>query len=207
MSKDQDAATTTRREDAALLDRRSMLESSLGAALAATVFGAWAASPAEAGQAVSGRGTAPAAPPFRRVVTGHNAEAKSCVVSDEMVSQGNFWTTSTTDPVGVLRPGESVKLLPTTRPDADPPAGGTRILFTHFPPATDPKPTLQNRRGFHRTATIDYLLVLSGEVVLLLDVEEVTLKTGDVLIQRNTMHSWRNDGRTPTRALAVLVHV
>ena len=207
MSKDQGAATTTRREDAALLDRRSMLESSLGAALAATVFGAWATIPAEAGQAASGRGAAQAVPRFRRVVTGHDAEAKSCVVSDEMVSQGNFWTTSATDPVGVLRPGDSVKLLPTTRPDADPPAGGTRILFTHFQPATDPKPTLQNRRGFHRTATIDYLLVLSGEIVLLLDVEEVTLKTGDVLIQRNTTHSWRNDGRTPARALAVLVHV
>ena len=137
MSKDQDAATTTRREDAALLDRRSMLESSLGAALAATVFGAWATIPAEAGQAASGRGAAPAVPRFRRVVTGHDAEARSCVVSDEMVSQGNFWTTSATDPVGVLRPGDSVELLPTTRPDVDQPASwwDTYSLYTF--PASD----------------------------------------------------------------------
>jgi hypothetical protein len=46
-----------------------------------------------------------------------------------------------------------------------------------------------------------------GEIVLLLDTEEVTLKAGDVLVQRNTAHSWRNDGPTPARAFAVMVHL
>src|SRR5262249_61634217 len=135
----------------------------------------------------------------------------SCVVRDEIVSAGRLWTTSAPDPVGVLRAGESSKLLPTmlptTFPDVDPPVGGTRITFSYFQPATDPKPNLQNRLGFHRTSTIDYVFVLSDNLVLLLDVEEVKLKAGDVVIQRNTYHSWRNDGGTPAGVLVVLVRV
>lgn len=198
MPNDRNSASRTRQEDADLLDRRSMLERSVGVALAATVFGTFAATPSSAQQGATR---------IRRVVTGHNAQGKSCVISDEMVSENNIWTTSAADPVGALRPGERAALLPTTRPAIDPPPGGTRITFASFQPSKDPKPSLQNRQGFHRTATIDYIFLLSGEVVLLLDVEEVTLKAGDIVIQRNTEHAWRNDGQTPARAFIALARV
>jgi quercetin dioxygenase-like cupin family protein len=74
-------------------------------------------------------------------------------------------------------------------------------------PARDPKPTLQNRQGFHRTSTIDYVYVLSGEVVLLLDEQEVLIKAGDTVIQRNTDHAWRVDAAEPARLLVALVRV
>lgn len=97
--------------------------------------------------------------------------------------------------------------LPTTRPQIDPPAGGTRWTIATMQPARDPKPTLQNRQGFRRTATIDYVYVLSGETVLLLDEQEVLLKAGDTVIQRNTDHAWRVDGNVPARLLVALVRV
>ena len=74
-------------------------------------------------------------------------------------------------------------------------------------PSRDPKPTLANRQGFHRTATIDYAYVISGEVTMLVDVQEVKLKAGDVVVQRNTDHAWRVDGDAPARMLFTLVRV
>ena len=46
--------------------------------------------------------------------------------------------------------------------------------------------------GFHKTATIDYAIVLSGEIYAMMDDGEVLLKAGDVLIQRGTNHAWSN---------------
>jgi hypothetical protein len=195
-------------EGAILLDRRSMLGTSVGAALSAALAGSLPAVVAEAAQGGAGsRGSGSVVSQLRLVVTGHNPQGKSCVVRDEMVSPGRLWTTSATDPVG-----EGTKLLPTELPprfpaDVDPPVGGTRITFTNFAPATDSKPSLQNRSGFHRTSTIDYAFVLSDGLVLLLDVEEVNLKAGDVVVQRNTSHAWRNDGQTPAGVLVVLARV
>lgn len=144
---------------------------------------------------------------IRRVVTGHNAQGRSCVLSDELVSVTNMWVTSGSEPLGAWGPAEKRSVLPTTRPQIDPAAGGTRWTIATMQPARDPKPTLQNRQGFHRTSTIDYVYVLSGEVVLLLDEQEVQLKAGDTIIQRNTDHAWRVDGAVPARLLVALVRV
>jgi quercetin dioxygenase-like cupin family protein len=57
----------------------------------------------------------------------------------------------------------------------------------------------------HRTETIDYAVILEGELTLLLDDEDVTLKTGDVVIQRGTNHGWRNVSNRPCRILFVLI--
>jgi mannose-6-phosphate isomerase-like protein (cupin superfamily) len=67
------------------------------------------------------------------------------------------------------------------------------------PPGYDP------RSGVHTTSTIDHLVVLSGEVVCLLDSGEVILGPGDVLVQRGTRHAWSNRGSVPCRMLAVLI--
>jgi quercetin dioxygenase-like cupin family protein len=65
----------------------------------------------------------------------------------------------------------------------------------------------QNRRHpfMHRTETIDYAVVLEGEVVMLLDEEEVHLKAGDVVIQRGTNHAWSNRSDKPVKMLYVLI--
>ena len=57
----------------------------------------------------------------------------------------------------------------------------------------------------HRTETVDYAVVLEGEITLLLDEGEMKLKAGDVVIQRGTNHAWRNHTNKPTRMLYVLM--
>ena len=57
----------------------------------------------------------------------------------------------------------------------------------------------------HRTETVDYAVVLDGEITLLLDEGEVTLRTGDVVIQRGTNHAWSNRSGRPVKMLYVLM--
>ena len=65
----------------------------------------------------------------------------------------------------------------------------------------------QNKRHpfMHRTETIDYAVVLDGEITMLLDEEEVHLRTGDVVIQRGTNHAWSNRSGKPVKMLYVLI--
>jgi mannose-6-phosphate isomerase-like protein (cupin superfamily) len=65
----------------------------------------------------------------------------------------------------------------------------------------------QNKRHpfMHRTETVDYAVVLEGEVVMLLDDEDVHLKAGDVVIQRGTNHAWSNRSDKPVKMLYVLI--
>ena len=191
-------------DDNQRLDRRTMLGCS-AAALAGTALGTFTHTGALA--APAGQGGPDAEPRIRRVVTGHNAQGRSFVTGDELVSVSNIWITNASEPVGSWGPQEKRGVLPTNRPQIDPPIGGPRWTIATMQPARDPKPTLQNRQGFHRTATLDYVYVLSGEVVLLLDEEEVRLKAGDTVIQRNTEHAWRVDGSVPARLLVALVRI
>jgi uncharacterized cupin superfamily protein len=57
----------------------------------------------------------------------------------------------------------------------------------------------------HRTSTCDYAFVMSGEIVMLLDDSEVTLKAGDILIQQATNHAWVNRSDKPCRIAFVLM--
>ncbi len=61
------------------------------------------------------------------------------------------------------------------------------------------------RSPMHRTRTIDYGIVLEGEVVLILSDSEVLLKTGDVVIQRGTDHAWENRSEKPAKMVFVLL--
>lgn len=120
---------------------------------------------------------------------------------------------------------------PTQRPiSLAPPAHGSVIRIIEFPPAAlelrdvDPttaasafamygksealtsKASTPGRHPFmHRTETIDYAVVLSGQITMLLDDSEVHLNAGDVLIQRGTNHAWTNRSDAPCRMLFVLV--
>ena len=57
----------------------------------------------------------------------------------------------------------------------------------------------------HKTATVDYALVLDGEVVAVMDVGEAMMQAGDVLIQRGTNHAWANRSDRPCRFAFILV--
>ena len=57
----------------------------------------------------------------------------------------------------------------------------------------------------HRTETVDYAVVLDGEITLILDEGEVNLKSGDVVIQRGTNHAWSNRSNKPVKMLYVLI--
>jgi uncharacterized cupin superfamily protein len=57
----------------------------------------------------------------------------------------------------------------------------------------------------HRTASIDYAVVLSGEIDMLLDEADVHLKAGDVVVQQATNHAWMNRGSEPCRIAFILV--
>jgi mannose-6-phosphate isomerase-like protein (cupin superfamily) len=157
----------------------------------------------------------------RRVITGHNAKGRSCVVSDEVVDVGSLWISSAAQPlggpaiaaqgggyrVGPSPAGEPGGLLPSDAPNVDPPLGGTRLSISTIAPTKGTKPAVDNREGRHRTHTIDYGFVLNGKLVCVLDEQEVALNAGDVIIQRNTDHAWRNDGTEGVRVLFTIVRI
>jgi hypothetical protein len=177
-----------------LFDRRTILTVALGgpaAALAAGVFD----------EAVAAQGT-PRAPArtVRRVVTAHNAEGRSFIAVDDSVPMADIWRTQPDRPIGSV-PGDEKLLVARA-------TGETRFFLAAIPPSGDPKPTLENRIGFHRTGGIAYCYILNGELVFLVDTQEVRLRAGDLVVERNTMHSWRNEGTEPvTMAITVVTAV
>jgi len=105
-----------------------------------------------------------------------------------------------------------------------PPAGGSVFRIVEFPPEPpemrnlDPKSMHASlgdgvpKRGrpprhpaMHRTRTVDYAIVMAGEIDMLLDDTEIHLKAGDVLVQQGTNHAWVNRGTAPCRIAFVLI--
>jgi quercetin dioxygenase-like cupin family protein len=79
----------------------------------------------------------------------------------------------------------------------EPPEGGTIFrLATHQP---------GEEVALHATQTVDYVIVLSGELVLLLGETEIVLKAGDAVVQRATPHGWANRSSEPCTVAAVLL--
>lgn len=147
----------------------------------------------------------------RRVVTGHTAAGVSVVLSDGPVPVSRHlpddgvhfhevWNTSGAPAsIGPVEPDE-----PTERTLAvPPPERGTKIRINEFAPGHLDDRGLQS--PVHRTESIDYGIVLEGEITLLLDDSEVTLRAGDVVVQRGTDHAWANRGDTTAKVVFVLV--
>lgn len=144
------------------------------------------------------------APSFRRIVTGHDdagravvwmdADAQNHKFPDRHVSSTLMWSTDQT-PTGWVGPeDEGARILGTA-----PPAGGTRFTMMEFQPGNA-------LHGLHRTDTVDYVICLQGEIDMYLDAERfVTVRAGDVLIQRGTDHAWVNRGAEPCRLAVVLI--
>ncbi|MFT4306560.1 MAG: cupin domain-containing protein [Microbacterium sp.] len=146
----------------------------------------------------------------RRVVTGHNAEGVSVVLSDGLVPVHRFmpqdgvgfyevWQTEGA-PAPIV-PDEGDPTVGSIR--VPPPVRGTKIRVNEFFPGhVGP----QGRQSpVHRTQSVDYGIVLEGEIVLILDDSEVTLKAGDIAIQRGTDHAWANRTDRVCRVAFVLI--
>jgi hypothetical protein len=134
----------------------------------------------------------------RRVVTGNDEQGRSLVVSDgltDYAKREDVWRTSPAEPLGD-------PALPLAAA-IDPPLGGTRWGVVDIPPGGDGP--VDPRAGFHTTDTVDYVMVLEGELTLVLDEGSVDLRRGDCVVQRNTAHAWRNTGSVPATIAAVLV--
>ena len=142
--------------------------------------------------------------PTRRVVTGHDAQGKSVVISDGPPPQHHpmsgrevgadfFEMWSTTETVPTLTSTEAKE--PNERAFTIMPVAGHLLrIIDIYPPKDGGKRTVM-----HRTKTLDYVVVIEGEIVLVLDDSEVTLKKGEVVIQRGTDHAWENRSDKTTR--------
>jgi mannose-6-phosphate isomerase-like protein (cupin superfamily) len=162
----------------------------------------------------------------RRIVTGHDARGKAVVLFDDVVRAKQrgangvslFWVTSEfpVDAAGSSDRGQTPVGVP-------PPGGGTVFRVVDFYPASphaapvdhieilramgiDPATQGYARHAnTHRTRTIDYAIVLDGEIDMLLDDSEIHVKAGDVLVQQATNHAWVNNGTKPCRIAFILI--
>lgn len=138
---------------------------------------------------------------MRRVVTGHDASGKAVVKIDEMVKN-----------VVSSRPGANAAVIWSTdkfpTDNADDLDGSQRKVGTSVDTGTvfrvvkfEPGVSPRN----HRTDSVDYAVVMSGEIDMVLDGTTVRLKAGDVMVQRGTIHNWINNGKEPCVIAFVLV--
>lgn len=131
----------------------------------------------------------------RRVVTGHDHEGRAVFSSDELVEEGRLgtvvWSTGKL-PADNLDPDDGKRDVGITAP------GGSVIRLMSLDPGL--------RSPMHRTQTIDYGVVLEGEIDLELDDGAVkTVRAGDVVVQRGTIHAWVNKGTQPCRMAFILI--
>ncbi len=165
--------------------------------------------------------------PTRRVVTGHDAKGKAVVLTDGAAQ--NVKLRKATGLVSTLLwvTEESPAELSGSADKAareigvGPPPRGSIFRVVDFPPAADfgavDNAAMLREMGIaagqggarhaskHRTKSIDYAVVISGEIDMLLDDSEVHLKAGDVLVQQGTNHAWVNRGKENCRIAFVLI--
>lgn len=142
-------------------------------------------------------------PKFRRVVTGHDANGKPVILIDgdatnhkfpsEKISSTLMWSTDRSPTQLFGEEDEGDRIL-----GSAPPAHGSRFTMMEFLPG--------NTAHLHQTDTVDYVICLIGEIDMFLDETRfVTLRAGDVLIQRGTYHAWANRSDQPCRLAVVLL--
>jgi naringenin degradation protein FdeH len=172
---------------------------------------------------------------FRRIVTGHNGEGQSVILTDAtsphimpIMDQPNFavtdfWKTAATPADNGPAAAQDPCGLPI---QVAPPANGSVFRVVQFPPdqdwaakaaamggsvAIDDTAKAADTAGpvrhahMHRTRSIDYAIVLSGEIWAVMDVGETKLVSGDMLIQRGTNHAWANRSNEPCVVAFVLI--
>ena len=137
----------------------------------------------------------------RRVITGHDANGRALVKIDEVstnLSSGrpgatacNIWTTEGFPANNDGAVDEGLRKVGTTL------SNGTIFRVIEFAPGLAPRN--------HRTDSIDYIVVMAGEIDMELDGSVVHLKAGDLLVQRGTIHNWVNNGTAPCVLAVILI--
>ena len=168
---------------------------------------------------------------MRRIITGHNSEGKSVIAIDGPPARtlgedaGGLFEIWNTDGSGFDTSSRE------DRADIDvilsPVKGGTKFRYFQINPIHDGIPDeviraataeafekmgaahhqidTSRNAAMHETHTIDYIILLKGDVTLILDEEEVRLEPHDVVVQRGTNHAWVNNGTDPAILIAVLI--
>jgi len=167
---------------------------------------------------------------IRRVVTGHDRDGKSIFIRDGLapnvlamasmpgVALTDLWRTSSSP-----ASNSGNKDAAAGRIRLEPPASGTILRIVEFPPDSKWRNSADAKKAFasigaggapdhasgdammHATATVDYIIVLEGEIWAIMDKGEKLLKRGDVLVQRGTNHSWSVRTKKPCIIAAILV--
>ena len=168
---------------------------------------------------------------MRRIITGHNEDGKSVVVHDGPPARsigedvGGLYEIWNTESTPFTTKGFEDKA--DIDIELEPPKGGTKFRYFQINPLPEgvPDDMLQEiaadafekigaahhrvdttrHPAMHKTETIDYIILLKGDVTLLLDEEEVNLEPFDVVVQRGTNHAWVNNGNEPALLIAVLI--
>ena len=168
---------------------------------------------------------------MRRIITGHNQDGKSvitidgppaCSIGEEVGGLFEIWNTdgAAIDSTDEVDRGDSPIIL-------SPPKGGTKFRYFQINPIPEGVPDemmqeiaadafekigashhridTSKHPAMHKTETIDYIILLKGDVTMILDEEEVDLKPFDVVVQRGTNHAWVNNGTEPALLIAVLI--
>jgi quercetin dioxygenase-like cupin family protein len=144
---------------------------------------------------------------IRRIVTGHDARGKAAVSHDEVLTvvDNKRETPGEAKNVGDAfiwetyeMPAETAGPIPAETPGRlGPGPRGTILRVLEFPAGLE--------LDLHATESVDYLIVLQGEVDMTLQQGSVHMKAGDVLIQRSTLHGWSNKSGQPCRIAFILV--
>jgi len=138
---------------------------------------------------------------IRRVVTGHDAQGRARVAIDELcrnvISRRTNHTSCVVWTTGAFPADNGDERDGATREVATTDPNGTVFRIVEYGPGVAPRN--------HRTESIDYAVVLAGEIDMELEGETVRLRAGDVLVQRGTVHNWVNNGTEPCVIALVLV--
>jgi quercetin dioxygenase-like cupin family protein len=142
---------------------------------------------------------------IRRVITGHGGNNVAKVIIEgpaantktprEGVASTLMWCTDAM-PADIAL-GEGVEDMGARILGTAPPQNGSRFIVMEFAPGIASE--------MHRTETIDYIVMLSGEIDMDMDDSTVKLRPGDVMVQRGTNHAWVNRGKEPARMAIVLL--
>ena len=168
---------------------------------------------------------------MRRIITGHNQEGRSIITLDGPPARsigedvGGLFEIWNTD-------GDAIDTTDSIdRADSDivlsPPHNGSKFRYFQINPTPEGVPMelmqeiaadaferigaahhridTSKHPAMHKTDTIDYIILLKGDVTLILDEEEVRLEPHDVVVQRGTNHAWVNNGTEPALLIAVLI--
>ncbi|MGH7364980.1 MAG: cupin domain-containing protein [Candidatus Rokuibacteriota bacterium] len=168
--------------------------------------------------------------PIRRIVTGHDARGRSVIASDgpsphvlALPGRPDLALTDLWVSDGAPASNAGGADAAARRMSLEPPRHGTVFRVVEFPPDAagggfDRKaafaamgaghamdPDASRHPAMHRTDTVDYAIVLSGEIWALMDEGETLMRAGDTLVQRGTNHAWSNRSDQPSLVAFILV--